>query len=68
MIRTVAAERGLGVIDPRSWLCVDDRCPVVVGDLLVYRDSHHLSNTFVSWFTPVLDAELGPFIDSLRAR
>ncbi len=66
VIRTVAAERGLGAIDPRPWLCVDDRCPVVVGDLLVYRDSHHLSNTFVSWLTPVLDAELGPFIDSLR--
>ena len=68
VIRSVAAERGLGAIDPRPWLCVDDRCPVVVGDILVYRDSHHLSNTFVSWFTPVLDAELGPYIDSLRAR
>lgn len=68
VIRSVAAERGLGAIDPRPWLCVDDRCPVVVGDILVYRDSHHLSDTFVSWFTPVLDAELGPYIDSLRAR
>ena len=68
VIRSVAADRGLGAIDPRPWLCVDDRCPVVVGDILVYRDSHHLSDTFVTWFTPVLDAELGPYIDSLRAR
>ena len=67
VIRAVAAERGIGVIDPRPWLCVDDRCPVVVGDILVYRDSHHLSNTFVTWFAPVLDAELGPYIDSLRS-
>ena len=50
----------VGLIDPHVWLCVDatpndeadtSRCPVVIGDILVYRDSHHLSNTFVEWFT-----------------
>jgi len=65
-IREITAERGVGTIDPRPWLCVDDRCPVVVGDILVYRDSHHLSDTFVRWFTPVLDRAIGPYIDSLR--
>ncbi|MGB1727001.1 MAG: acyltransferase family protein [Ilumatobacteraceae bacterium] len=65
-IREITAERGVGTIDPRPWLCVDDRCPVVVGDILVYRDSHHLSDTFVRWFTPVLNRAIGPYIDSLR--
>lgn len=65
-IREITAERGVGTIDPRPWLCVEDRCPVVVGDILVYRDSHHLSDTFVRWFTPVLDRAIGPYIDSLR--
>lgn len=65
-IREITAERGVGTIDPRPWLCVENRCPVVVGDILVYRDSHHLSDTFVRWFTPVLDRAIGPYIDSLR--
>ncbi|MGB1724517.1 MAG: SGNH hydrolase domain-containing protein, partial [Ilumatobacteraceae bacterium] len=65
-IREITAERGVGTIDPRPWLCVENRCPVVVGDILVYRDSHHLSDTFVRWFTPVLNRAIGPYIDSLR--
>lgn len=59
----------VGVIDPHQWICVkseDDesgtaRCPVVVGDILVYRDSHHLTETFANWMTPVLEAELVPW-------
>ncbi len=70
----IADEMSVGVIDPHVWLCVDvvpdddsdtTRCPVVVGDILVYRDSHHLSNTFVEWFTPILSAEL---VDWIRAQ
>jgi peptidoglycan/LPS O-acetylase OafA/YrhL len=68
---SIADEMSVGVIDPHVWLCVDvspdddsdtTRCPVVVGDILVYRDSHHLSNTFVEWFTPVISAELVDWI------
>ena len=71
---SIADEMSVGVIDPHVWLCVDvspeddsdtTRCPVVVGDILIYRDSHHLSNTFVEWFTPVLSAEL---VDWIRAQ
>ena len=71
---SIADEMSVGVIDPHVWLCVDGspeddsdttRCPVVVGDILIYRDSHHLSNTFVEWFAPVLSAEL---VDWIRAQ
>ena len=71
----IADDLGVGLIDPHRWLCVDEtpddeddttRCPVVIGDILVYRDSHHLSNTFVEWFTPVLAATIVPFIDTRR--
>jgi peptidoglycan/LPS O-acetylase OafA/YrhL len=61
----------VGIIDPHRWLCVDttpdddddtSRCPVVVGDILVYRDSHHLTNTIAQWLTPLLDAQLVPWL------
>ena len=64
---SIADEMSVGLIDPHAWLCVDSdqndeadatRCPVVIGNILVYRDSHHLSNTFVEWFTPILSSEL----------
>ena len=70
---TVADQLDVGIIDPHRWLCVDltpgddddtTRCPVVIGDILVYRDSHHLTNTVAEWMTPVLSAELVPWIST----
>jgi len=43
----IAAEEGAGWIDAGSWLCTEDRCPAVVGNLLVYRDQDHLGTPFV---------------------
>ena len=31
---------------PRCVLCLDDMCPAVIGDVLVYRDNHHITATF----------------------
>jgi hypothetical protein len=45
--RRVAIDEGAGWIDTAAWLCDEDRCPVVVADILVYRDKDHLSVPFV---------------------
>jgi len=63
-LRRVAADREVGLIEPRRWLCVDGYCPPVVGNLLVYRDQSHLSATFVQWLTPLLAVEI---VDAVRA-
>lgn len=51
-----------GFIDPTPWLCSAHRCPVVIGQYLVYRDSSHLSEEYAEWLSgPLkvsLDAEL----------
>jgi hypothetical protein len=38
--------------------CTAARCPVVVGNQLVYRDDNHLTVEYARWLEPVLDAEL----------
>ena len=53
-IRAMTSAKKVGFIEPRRWLCTPTTCPVVVGDILVYRDSHHVSNTLMEWLTPVL--------------
>ena len=55
----IATSTGAGVVDPTRWLCSNGTCPVIVGDILAYRDGQHLSNTMVEWLTPVLDAAIG---------
>jgi peptidoglycan/LPS O-acetylase OafA/YrhL len=39
-------------------LCTKTQCPVIVGNLLVYRDDNHLSKTFASWLAPLIGEEL----------
>ena len=55
---TTAAAAGAHVIDPMPWTCPGTVCPVVVGNLLVYRDDSHLSTAYVEWLTPLLAAQL----------
>ena len=40
-------------------VCGPTRCPVIVGNLLVYRDNSHLSTPYVQWVAPELTARLG---------
>ncbi len=44
------------------WVCTKDTCPVIAGNLLMYRDDNHLTATYAKWLEPVvaatLDAEL----------
>lgn len=44
---------GVTTVDPSDWLCTPRGCPVVVGDMLVYRDDSHMTATFAEWLAPM---------------
>ena len=48
----------LVVYDPSDFLCDGDTCHVILGDTLVYRDSHHLSTSGSKLFAEHFLAEL----------
>jgi hypothetical protein len=50
----VANLEGVGFIDPTRLVCPSSPCPVVLGNLLVYRDSGHLTATFAAALTDKL--------------
>jgi peptidoglycan/LPS O-acetylase OafA/YrhL len=56
----IEVQQGIGanVIDTSKWFCVDEQCPVVVGDLLVYRDTHHMATPYAASLADVLGAAL----------
>ncbi len=59
----LAAERaGVSFIDPTPLVCPTDPCPAVIGNLLVFHDSGHLTRTFAAALAPYLGAWL-PRID-----
>ncbi|MBI4882547.1 MAG: hypothetical protein HY826_00670 [Actinobacteria bacterium] len=39
-------------VDPSNWFCTATFCPAVIGDLVVYRDEHHLTDSFARYRAP----------------
>lgn len=56
---TAAAQTpSVDLLDLTSLFCRGARCPVVIGNVLVYRDNHHISATYAKSLAPSLEAEL----------
>ncbi len=57
-VADLATSLGVTVIDPVSWMCLNTKCPLVIGNILTYRDNHHLTPPFARLLAPMLDAQL----------
>lgn len=63
--QAAADAAGAAYIAVDGLVCGSQRCPVVVGTLLVYRDNSHLSTPYVRWVAPALARRLGaPWADA----
>jgi hypothetical protein len=49
---------GVHKVDLTDYICGPRACPPVVGNLLVYRDDAHMTNTYAATLGPYLEAEL----------
>jgi peptidoglycan/LPS O-acetylase OafA/YrhL len=61
----LAAAAGAGYIDTQPWFCAGNSCAVIVNNILVYRDDNHITDTYASWLTPVIGADLEEATDGL---
>lgn len=52
------------IVDLTDRFCVEDTCPVVIGNVLVYRDSHHITGTYAR----LLSEDLGRRMDQALSR
>ena len=54
------------VIDLTESVCpVAERCPAVIGDVLLFRQGSHLTDTYVSTLRQELDEQLTPIVDRI---
>ncbi|HEX5824980.1 MAG TPA: acyltransferase family protein, partial [Candidatus Limnocylindrales bacterium] len=58
--RELATAAGATFIDPTPWVCPSEPCPVVIGNYLVFRDSHHLTTPFSTALARRMLAALPP--------
>lgn len=46
LVTAAARAAGATIIDPVPWFCTATTCPAIVGDILVYRDQHHITTAY----------------------
>ncbi len=63
-----AVDNGAQVLDVTNWMCTDKVCPVIVGNLLVYRDTNHITTKYAEWLAPLIDAAVSPYVEGVRQR
>ena len=57
-----ATTRSVPVVNTFELVCPTRKCPVIVGNILVYRDESHISATFAKWLTKPLAEKLTPLL------
>lgn len=58
-IRRVTAGLDVSTVESHAYLCRDSgECPMIVGDMMVYRDSHHITPVYSEWLAPALAQDL----------
>jgi hypothetical protein len=50
----LATRMRVKVVDPSSWFCTSTTCAVIVGNLLLYRDTAHMEPAWSRFIAPVL--------------
>jgi peptidoglycan/LPS O-acetylase OafA/YrhL len=65
--REIVAELGVDYIDTTDWLCTETACPMMIGDILLYRDSTHITTVASRWFRPLLEASLAAVLPAPAA-
>jgi hypothetical protein len=64
----IAADLGADYVDTTDWLCAETACPVMIGDILLYRDTTHITTVASSWFRPLLEASLASVLPRAGGR
>ncbi len=60
--RAAAQDKGSRFVDTSDWLCTQTECPLILGNILLFRDINHLTTVGADWFTPMLEAIVMPFL------
>lgn len=58
--------KNVSFIDMSEYFCLNGSCPQVIGNVIVYRDLHHISNTYAKTLEAPLEIKLLNIIQELQ--
>ena len=56
--RTAVVRGGGAFVDVKPWFCAPTTCPVIVDNLLVFRDNSHLTVQYADYLAPLVSDEV----------
>lgn len=59
LLANLSGKYGFSWVDPSMWLCVDQKCPPVLANRLVYADNTHLSTETQHYLVGRIEAAFG---------
>jgi peptidoglycan/LPS O-acetylase OafA/YrhL len=65
-VSSVVSKLDLPYIETAKWVCVGNHCPVIVGNVLLYRDQSHLTTPGATLLTPFMEAALRQYLPKLK--
>ena len=65
MVEAAKDQPGVSVVDMNDFFCRDGSCTPVVGGVVAYRDSHHITATYSTSLAPYLDERLGEAVPAV---
>lgn len=54
----MAAEAGAGYVNTEPWFCPAAGRADLVQGMVVHRDTNHITATYATWLTPMIQADL----------
>jgi peptidoglycan/LPS O-acetylase OafA/YrhL len=67
LVEAAKDQPGVTVVDMNDFFCRDGSCTPVVGGVVAYRDSHHVTATYAVTMAPYLDERLLGAVPALAA-
>ena len=58
LLAAAAGVKGVTVVDLNPYLCAPTSCPVVIGGVIVYKDRHHLTQSYAKSLEPMIESAL----------
>ena len=63
----IAPPQGVYLVDFTNLFCPGRSCPAVIGNVLVYRDKHHVTASYIRTMVPALREKLWPLLSGVES-
>ena len=63
IVKAARMQTAVQLVDMNDLVCTADFCPAVIGNVVTFRDAHHLTATYSRMLAPFLEERIRAFID-----